>query len=575
MQLTYANKFYMISQLLELRPLYQKVSQKFSRFKELRAKELDGSLFNQGKEKEFEEYLKLSDEFTQAEKEYGEWEKNTTEFMQISLEEMKKSLGFEGKKKNKSYKEVSEDSSSLEKMKLLMDDVLGKDLWNGGNVNKSLAGMYIRSLTQYITAPEAAQSADFDPYVIDKVEKINQILPRSIEYNSAQAILLKEIKNNAKGKESLKKIYTKYCKQIVLREASTKGPDNQFFRCMAAGRFYVDNNDERYSEYFVSEYGKQFSLSSSTKGVKLSEGSFFNIDDMLELTAKTYDKETAECLKREIKIKGISEADFDKLNACDLCKILQRESSVLNGIAQGRSIKQINPDCPNTPYKQQARMLGMMLSIGEKYIQVENKVGDDFAEIKRRLNLMTIKSEKIMIPETVYEKNFKNLYNNLDSFLQATKKVYQSLNRDFVKHGMKNYFEKWIPKLCEGNYNPKIDEEKSPFEINVHHKIPIKMARDLDDPSLINNVCNFCMFIEFEPPMGDRLTKHLQEHNKESAGMAVVEKNADMRFVVTSDNTCLEYKEGKEPESFTKLRNKEKVCLKTEMCKGNINSILR
>ena len=558
-QLVYANRFYMLSQLMELRPLYQQVSQKLGRYTELKNMEADGRLFEQGREADFEECLALDGEFRQMEEKYAKWERQTTDFLQMPLEDIKKTLGLGDRRKNKSGREASAEVPPLQKMKLLMDDVLGKDLWNGGNVDNSLAGMYIRSLSQYVCAPEAAQSADFDSYVTDKIERINQILPRSVEYQSAQAILLKKIKDNSRNEETLKKAYGKYCRQIVLREASTKGPDNQFFRCMASGRFYVEENENRYSDYFVSRYGKDFCLPPSTRGNKAAAGSFLNIDDMLELTERTYDEETAKRLKREIKIKGISEADFDKLNACDLCKIVQSGRAAQNGETLGRSLKQINPDCPDSPYRRQAKMLGMMLATGEKCIQKESRTEGNAGALRRLMEFETIKAGKYMSVKAVYEENFKDLYETFDSFLPACKRAFQFLERDFSKYGMKDYFEKWIPQLCDGNNMVRDFEGKKPYDINIHHKIPIKMAKDLDNPAAINDVCNFCMFIEFAAPTDGKLTKHLQEHNKESAGMAAVGEKADMRFVVTSGNTRLEHAEAKEPESFAKLRRRESI----------------
>ena len=85
------------------------------------------------------------------------------------------------------------------------------------------------------------------------------------------------------------------------------------------------------------------------------------------------------------------------------------------------------------------------------------------------------------------------------------------------------------------------------------------MRKNMENTAAMKDGGNFGMFIEFAEPTDGKLTKHLQEHNKESAGMAAVGEKADMRFVVTSGNTRLEHAEAKEPESFAKLRRRESI----------------
>ncbi len=561
-----AKRFYMVAQLLKLRPLYQDVSKNLARYKKLWQMEQSGVLYENGHKAEFDECIELEKMFSKLEADYNAWKKQTTDFLKMPAEDIKDALGLIAKKKKN--KEIDEKLPFPEQIKLQMDDVLGPDLWHGGTEANNLAGLYLRSLTRYICAPAAAQSEDFDGYVIESIGNINSILPRGYEYPQAQAVLQemvnKKIKEKIKDKSvfeaTRRAVYGKYWKQEIMRQASTKTADNAFFRCMAAGRFYIPEDECKYSAYFVKHFGQRCNLSPNVRGREMEAGTFLNANDMLKLAAQTYDDKTAEAISRELCSKGIGRADLEHLNGYDLCKLLQSEREAQNGTNYGRSIRQICQNAPDAPYQRCAQMLGMMLTLGQKYVEEKAKCGDDAQALAWQMSLVTVRVGTCKMPETIYREHFSKLYENQESFLKACGTAYSRLSKDFAKNEMSDYLERWIPQLCEGRFDlpPNQDSKlRKPFEINIHHKLPIKVAKDLENPADINDVRNFCLFIEFKDPGVGKLTKHLQEHNKESAGMAVVGKDSDMRFVVTSENTVLAHDKGEEPLSFAHLRQSQ------------------
>lgn len=109
----------------------------------------------------------------------------------------------------------------------------------------------------------------------------------------------------------------------------------------------------------------------------------------------------------------------------------------------------------------------------------------------------------------------------------------------------------------KGDYFPRFEGIKRPHEINIHHKMPVKMAKMLDRPADINDVSNYLMFVEFETPTGEKLTKHLQEHAKESGSTASFGAEPDARFYCSSGGVTISHRNFREPESFQKQRNKQ------------------
>lgn len=83
------------------------------------------------------------------------------------------------------------------------------------------------------------------------------------------------------------------------------------------------------------------------------------------------------------------------------------------------------------------------------------------------------------------------------------------------------------------------------------------MAKMLDRPADINDVSNYLMFVEFETPTGEKLTKHLQEHAKESGSTASFGAEPDARFYCSSGGVTISHRNFREPESFQKQRNKQ------------------
>ena len=92
----------------------------------------------------------------------------------------------------------------------------------------------------------------------------------------------------------------------------------------------------------------------------------------------------------------------------------------------------------------------------------------------------------------------------------------------------------------------------------MHHKVPVKMAAQLDPKTDINDGRNFLLFVEFKAPDKEKLTKHQQEHAKESNSTAAIDIEPDARFYVSSGGRVLSYSQFQEPQSITALRAKER-----------------
>ncbi len=551
---TLAERFYITAKLVELQPTYVGISQNLERYKKLKAMEADGSLLDDAHQAEFEEAVALESQFADYQKAYEQWSRETVDFLNMPLADMEQIIGSIGKNKKKTSDVPSnKDSFSPEQIKQKFDAVLGAGLWNGGDNGANLANAYLRALIKYVSAPEAARSEAFDDFVRDRIERLNQDLPRRGDCKSAQSIFWAELKKiNDNDSRQYDDIVQKYCQNMPMAQANTKMADNQLFRCLASGKFYTKDEANGYSAYFIKNYGSKYNVSSRKRGIEPKNDEFYDAHDILKMIEKSYGEATATRVRSQLLDAGIKEDEFSMLNTYDVCRIMQKDGA----LSQGRSFRSIDAGCPDSPYGRYARMLGRLLTVGQQYLQIKGKCGNNQSDLKRSIGQTIFKTDEYTNFETVYNKHFKPFYGSFESFLEAGEKAFKYLQKDFANNKMSDYFDKWLPALCQGNIKPSFDDVKSPFEINIHHKVPVKIAKLMKNPLEINDISNFCLFVEFVAPTGEKLTKHQQEHNKESGNVAAVGQEVDHRFVVTSGGTMLAYELGAEPAGLSELRRR-------------------
>lgn len=545
---TDTKKLYFLSCLADLRPLYQDVVQTQERYAELDKLEKNSKLYED--ESLVDEYINIGVKLEGLKETCHEWWENSVSVLGVSDDEfLEKTKELFGSNKKKRAQSDGKELDIFEKLKSL-GALVSSNLWNN-NGKGCLASSYINALAKYMCAPESIKSAALDWYVTERAGRINEILPRDVSYKSAQAVLLEKIHEIARSSKMVDEnaVVSRYCGDYLMQEASTRGADNHLFRCLASGRFYIPENERQasYSDFFVKNYGKKFSVNPNLEARKTSQSDVMTVNDILQQVAATYDKVTAEDLENYILSRGVSKGDFSLLNAYDLSKIMQKPGAALNGLKSARNLDDISRGCPPPPYQKFARRLGMMLEIGKK---AGGKTEGDY----------TIKAGSFRLSKNVWEKDFAEDYSKYSDFLKDCGNIYCQLKADFENNGYGAFFEKWTAEICEtGRYNADIKGAKAPFEINIHHKIPVKLAKNLDNPAEINSNANYLMFIEYNAPTGDKLTKHLQEHAKENAATGRVPETPDKRWLVTSGNVSLENKNYRDPASIAKLRQQSKV----------------
>lgn len=569
------HKVYTLSMLAELR----RWKEEFNKVEELCAKgakmEEDGSLFEQ-EETFVEAYLAAQEQKKELEEKAKIWQSDMRTVLGLTgdgfSEELEDRLiGSKGKGKKK--KASTEELSLTEQMQRWAD-MFSSNLWGEGGKLGGFANKYLDALADYMCSNEGAKNPAFDAYIKPKIEQINQYLKRKPEYKSAQSLLLEKLEERSRKnpKVDMDKVLENYMENELVERANTFGSDNTFFRCMASGNFYLPeerissdklNVSAPYSEYFIKNYGEKFSLPARMKSKAPKGSDCLNVDNMLAIIGDTYGKEAADKIKNRLQARGISEADFSRLNGYDLSKILQKPA---NAVAHNTVPSRITDFCADvqTPYQEQARRLGFMLTIGKEAAMLEKKFNADLVNgEKTNMVVKGLDLKMVTMPHPphypfskIWKDKFQGQFPTYDSFVSECANIYKKISRDFEKNGYGEYYEKWVEAMSQkGDYFPKFDGIDRPYEINIHHKMPVKMAKMLDRPADINDPSNYLMFVEFNAPGGEKLTKHLQEHAKESGSTASIGTEPDARFYCSSGNVAVSHQNFQEPASFQKLRS--------------------
>ncbi len=564
-------KLYTLSMLADLR----RWKDEFSKIEELCAKgakmEEDGSLFEQ-EESFVEAYLSAQDKKKALAEEAKVWQDDMSSFFGLTADQLPEKLedmlsGSKGKSKKK--KTSTEELGLTEKMQRWAD-MFASNLWGENGKLGGWSGRYLDALADYMCSGEGAKNTAFDAYIKPRIEKINQDLKRKPEYKSAQSLLLEKLEERKRKnpKIDLDSVLENYMENVLVERANTFGPDNHFFRCMASGNFYIPEGDDinvPYSDHFVKNYGEKFYLNIKAKSKAKKDSGSLNIDKMLEVIADTYGKVAADEMKRSLRANGISESSWDKLNSYDLAKIVQKKN---NAIAHNTVPARISDICGNveTPYQEQARRLGFMLSVGKEAAMLEKTLKADLGNnLKTDAVVKGLDLKMVKMPQPphysfnkIWKEKFQDQFPKYGDFVAECANVYKKISNDFFKNGYGEYYEKWVEAMSQkGDYFPRFEGIKRPHEINIHHKMPVKMAKMLDRPADINDVSNYLMFVEFETPTGEKLTKHLQEHAKESGSTASFGAEPDARFYCSSGGVTISHRNFREPESFQKQRNKQ------------------
>lgn len=569
-------KLYTLSMLIELR----RWKDEFNKLEELCAKgakmEEDGSLFEQD-EAFVEAYLAAQDQKKKMVEKAEIWRDDMCAFFNLTADKLPEKLedmlgGAKGKGRKK---KTSNDDLDLAGQMQRWADMFASNLWGENGRLGGWSGRYLDALADYMCSNEGAKNPAFDAYIKPKIEDINKTLKRKSEYKSAQSLLLEKLEERKRKnpKIDLDNILENYMENVLVERANTFGPDNHFFRCMASGRFYIPDEkvssnltvNTAYSDYFLKNYGEKFYLPPQTKSrtKKVSDG--LSVSKMLPIIADTYGEKAAESIKETLWNKGIGRSDWENLNSYDLAKILQRKS---NAIAHDTTPARISDFCDEveTPYQQQARRLGFMLSIGKEAAALEKKFKADLGNNQRTDTVVRgLETKMVQMPHPphysfykIWKEKFQGQFSEFKDFVAECANVYKKISSDFTKNGYGEYYEKWVEAMSQkGDYFPKFEGIKRPYEINIHHKVPVKVAKMLDRPADINDVSNYLMFVEFEAPTGEKLTKHLQEHAKESGSTVSIAPEPDARFYSSSGGVTLSHQNFQEPESFQKQRNKQ------------------
>lgn len=554
-------KLYVIGMLLELRKWSDEYKKAAALCADGAKKEAADYFFEDGREAELDAYLAAKDQMSELESKALEWKQDMREYFNSSEESMADSLEdmLFPQSKNKKKKAADEERDEFMQMTRWSDGFSGK-LWRNGEKN-GWADSYLNLLADYMCADERQKgSADFDRLICQKVSQINQLLNRGSEYKSAQAILLEKLEERQRKNSNLNlnTVMERYMPNALVEQANTFGADNHIFRCMAAGCFYLPKDQfgsTQYSDYFIQKYGECYNLSGKTVSRKKQSGSAMNLDDMLRITEDTYGKAAADAIARKLRSRGLSSAEFAEMNSFDAARVLQTEWNAANQNGRPSYFRDICGDAGiMSPYQKQAQKFGMMLAMGQHFAEELDK-GKNMSEALKALELKTIKTDKFMVMSSAWRDYFQGQYPNYSEFAEECAKVYRAVSGDFKKNGFGDYYTKWVEAMCQrGDYNPKFDGIEKPFEINMHHKMPVKMAKNLDNQADINDGANFLMFVQFRAPTGEKLTKHEQEHAKESNSTAALNPEPDARFYASSGNVTLSYSRYQEPQSFAKLR---------------------
>lgn len=560
--------------LVELCPIYRKIMAYEELFNKLDLKEKNGTLYEN--EDDVNKYIALHENKDGLNQECETWWQDAITGLGMTEEDFQKQFDDFKNTRRKSTTDSSTPSSHFEKIKE-WGAYVSSNLWGNGN-NKSIGPFYINQLSDYICAPDKIKESWLDKIIIEKINNIDQDIPRSVEYIQPSSELLNIVEKKASQSNTYDKIIEKYFGNLMLEQASTFGADNQMMRCISAGRFYLpdDRKSIHYSDFFKKNYGEKFNLDPEivAQKPKKAQENKFNANDLLDMVEKVYDKVTADDFRRELLSRGIPSYEFENLNGYDISKIMQDKRQMLNATQVGRSFSAISQGCPDSPYQKQARRIGFMLSIGktisENYAKDKN-ISRAINEVNKDLELKIVKSgkNKNSSYKRIWNEIFKEEYPESKVFLTDCLTAYQRIHSDFEKAKMGEYYNRWVETMCqEGNHNLRANDTPSPFEITFHHGVPVKLGQNLDLVMMIDpdnkeltgrnaphNVKNIKMMIEFKAPESGKLTKHQQEHAKESSKTATLSENPDARFYISSFNTAVEYTNYVEPKSFTALRN--------------------
>lgn len=559
-------KLYDLISLSELCPIYKELSNIETKYNELDAKEKSGELYKN--ENDVDTYIKLQEQMEKLEEKCREWWNNAVTGLNRAPEDFQKFVNeIKGpEKKKRSAADTQEKDDMMSKIREWGSFAV-TNMWTY-NSQRCIGNMLVNQISDYLCSSDKNKVALIDNLVIETIDNMDRNIPRKKDYEAPSSLLLSAVESKTKKSAGYDSILEKYFASKMLERASTTGPDNHMMRCLASGSFYLPNYENQYSEYFIKNYGEKFNLNPHVvrPRKKGSAQNKFNAKDMINMIEETYDRETAQKFKNYLKSKGISEYDFSQMNSYDIARVLQKPSAIANDSKRPVNIEEvITGFCPDSPYKKQSRRMGFMLAIGRELSQQIEKGSDlkktieDFA---KNMNFKTVKVSKQgdrASYNEVWKEAFAEQYGNPKVFLADALNTFSKVSKDFERQGCKEYFEKWVDVLCqEGKHNPKFEGIKNPYEINIHHKIPVKVARSMKNPEDINYEGNFLMCVEFNAPENGKLTKHLQEHAKENNSLATIDSEPDARYYLSSGNITLNYSVFKEPESFQIMRNQQK-----------------
>lgn len=571
-----SKKLFFALSLVELSSLHRKIFKFEDAYNKLDQKEKDGSLYE--KDEDVNQYIELQEQKAALYQECETWWQDAITGVGLTEEDFQKQFDDFKNTRKKNRPEDAVPATHFDKIKE-WGAYASSNLWN--STNKSIGTFYINQLADYICAPDKIKESWIDKIIINKINTINQDLPRSKEYTSPSSELVNIVEKRSAQSATYGSIIDKYFEELMLEEASTFGADNQMMRCVSSGRFYLpdDKKSIHYSDFFKKNYGEKFNLDPEIikQKPKKPQQNSYNANDLLEMISVVYDKVTADDFKREILSRGIASYEFEDLNGYDLSKIMQDKRQMLNATQVGRSFSSISKGCPDSPYQKQARRIGFMLSIGktisENYAKDKN-ISRAINETSKNMDLKIVKSGQNQNSSysRVYKEYFSDEYPDNKVFLTDCLTAYQRIHKDYENAGMEEYYNRWVDAMCQdGNYNLKANDIPHPFEITFHHGVAVKMANNLDQTMTLNSetekllgrnaihsVKNLLMAIEFKAPENGKLTKHLQEHAKESSHTATLGDTPDARYYISSYNTTLEYSNYVEPRAFTAYRNKNR-----------------
>lgn len=248
---------------------------------------------------------------------------------------------------------------------------------------------------------------------------------------------------------------------------STTENDNQMLRCIAAGKFFMPQDENKKEDF--TKYSPAYNYFRSDDAISGLNHKDYKLLDNNPVLKKVKNSCNIQKIVKDIEIalatKGIPPQLANQFNSYDFAKIMNSVTEQKNP-----AFAKINPDCVDSPYC-------------------------EFC---------------------------KNLLKDKD--------VLEAIKQDFKKNNIdEKYTNAWINSMMnDGNPNPDISElnikGKIPAKISIHHKNHLQYAPNLPDSLMINNTSNFLLAIKF-----DKEDPHEEEHLGDSRGFLYVNENKSGR----------------------------------------------